>query len=89
MRTAAPGANELPDATQSLAELDVGGRARVLRLDGPPFFRQRLREMGLTAGTVVQVIRTAPLGDPIELHLRGYRLSVRKSEAAAVVIEAG
>ncbi len=47
----------------------------------------RLLEMGLTSGTNIRLVRVAPLGDPIELAVRGYRLSVRKSEAAAVMIE--
>lgn len=48
--------------------------------------RQRLMEMGLTKGTLVEVIRLAPLGDPIEISVRGYRLSLRKREAAAIVV---
>ncbi len=48
--------------------------------------RQRLMEMGLTKGTAITVIRLAPLGDPIEIEVRGYRLSLRRKEAAAVVI---
>jgi ferrous iron transport protein A len=47
----------------------------------------RLMEMGLTPGVEVQVLGVAPLGDPIELALRGYRLSVRRSEAARVEVE--
>ena len=47
----------------------------------------RLLEMGLTPGAQVSVVGTAPLGDPIELELRGYRLSVRRSEAARVEID--
>jgi len=46
-------------------------------------------EMGLTRGTRVRLVRAAPFGDPLELELLGYRLSVRKSEAATVMIEAG
>ncbi len=49
--------------------------------------RQRLLEMGLTKGTAVSVIRVAPMGDPIEIQLRGYRLSLRRSEAESVMIE--
>jgi ferrous iron transport protein A len=46
-------------------------------------------EMGLTRGTVVRLVRVAPLGDPVELQVRGYRLSVRKAEVASVTVEAG
>ena len=47
----------------------------------------RLQEMGLIRGTVVQFVRSAPLGDPIEIRVRGYRLSLRRQEADAVIIE--
>lgn len=71
-----------------LADLGIGESGRIVRLDGPPETRHRLREMGLTAGALVRLIRAAPLGDPLELLVRGYRLSVRKREAATVVIGA-
>jgi ferrous iron transport protein A len=51
-----------------------------------PGIRQRLLEMGLTKGTIIQVIRLAPLGDPIEILVRGYRLSLRRQEAESVMI---
>ena len=70
-----------------LTDLALGQSAEIARLDGPPEIRMRLLEMGLTSGTTVRLVRVAPLGDPIELAVRGYRLSVRKSEAAAVMIE--
>ena len=49
--------------------------------------RQRLLEMGLTKGSSVEFIRTAPMGDPIEILVRGYRLSLRKQEAESVLVE--
>jgi ferrous iron transport protein A len=70
-----------------LNELAVGGKARVTGIVGADEIGIRLLEMGLTPGTSVTILGTAPLGDPIELELRGYRLSVRKSEAARVEIE--
>jgi ferrous iron transport protein A len=70
-----------------LNELAVGGKARVTNILGADEIGTRLLEMGLTPGASVAVLGTAPLGDPIELELRGYRLSVRKSEAARVEIE--
>lgn len=69
-----------------LAELAVGRRARVSAILGSDEVSLRLLEMGMTPGTEVFVIGTAPLGDPLELELRGYRLSVRRSEAARVEI---
>ena len=69
-----------------LAELPVGARGRVNSILGADELSVRLLEMGLTPGVEVAVVGTAPLGDPLELELRGYRLSVRRSEAARVEI---
>ena len=70
-----------------LADLSPGQHSRIVRIFGPAGIRHRLLEMGLTRGTPIELVRVAPLGDPMELQVRGYRLSVRKSEAASVVIE--
>ncbi|MBN2562422.1 MAG: ferrous iron transport protein A [Phycisphaerae bacterium] len=70
-----------------LAELAPGESGRITRVGGPAETRNHLLEMGLTRGTTVRLIRVAPLGDPVELLVRGYRLSVRKSEASSVSIE--
>ena len=75
-----------PDA-RKLADLSVGKRARVVRITGCDDVTLRLLEMGLTPGTELFVAGQAPLGDPLELEVRGYRLSIRKSEAARVEIE--
>ena len=72
----------------TLAEMRVGTRARVRGVTGSDDISVRLLEMGLTPGTELQVIGTAPLGDPLELDVRGYRLSVRKSEASRVEVDA-
>lgn len=69
---------------QSLAELRPGDRARVTSLEGDDATVQRLAEMGLTEDEVVEVIRLAPTGDPMEVRIRGYYLSLRRSQAAAV-----
>jgi ferrous iron transport protein A len=71
----------------TLATLPVGSRARVARIDGTDEISCRLMEMGLTPGAEVSLVGVAPLGDPLELELRGYRLSIRRSEAARVAIE--
>lgn len=73
-----------PGAGVALSELAVGERAKVLSFELPPEQRQRFLEMGLTAGVEVQVVRFAPLGDPVELRVRGYQLSIRKHEAAGI-----
>ena len=70
-----------------LSELAIGAQGRVLKVHGTDAISIRLMEMGMTSGVDVAVIGTAPLGDPIELELRGYRLSVRRSEAERVEIE--
>ncbi len=70
-----------------LTELELGEHARVAKINGSDQISQRLLEMGLTPGVDVSIIGVAPLGDPIELELRGYRLGVRRSEAARVEVE--
>jgi ferrous iron transport protein A len=71
----------------SLATLPVGARGTVTRIDGDDETTVRLLEMGLTPGVELAVLGVAPLGDPLELELRGYRLSIRKSEAARIEVE--
>ncbi|HEY2882769.1 MAG TPA: ferrous iron transport protein A [Pirellulales bacterium] len=71
----------------TLAELPIGARSRVVGITGADEISTRLLEMGLTPGVEVQILGAAPLGDPLELSLRGYRLSVRRSEAARVEVE--
>jgi len=73
---------------QPLGELAPGQHGLIAQVLGPPEIRHRLMEMGLTAGVAVRIVRVAPLGDPMELQVRGYRLSIRKSEAAVVLIDA-
>jgi len=69
-----------------LSDLKPGEIGRVHQVGGPPEVRFRLLEMGLTKGTLVRMVRMAPLGDPLELQVRGYRLSIRRSEAAVVSV---
>ena len=71
----------------SLAQLDVGGQARVVGVRGDDEISQRLLEMGLTPGVGISLLGRALLGDPIEIEVRGYRLSVRRSEAERVDVE--
>ena len=70
-----------------LSELAVGASAVVREFpkNGAAFVR--LREMGLLTGTRVTLVRTAPLGDPLEIKLRGYHLTLRKSEAEHVLVD--
>lgn len=71
-----------------LSDCVVGESARVQSLDMDASSRQRLLEMGLTLGARVEIIRFAPLGDPVEIKVRGYFLSLRKSEASKIRVVA-
>jgi Fe2+ transport system protein FeoA len=70
----------------TLDQLHVGERCRVTALQGDDALVQRLLEMGLLEGEVVEVTNVAPLGDPLEIRLRDYRLSLRRREAARVAV---
>jgi ferrous iron transport protein A len=73
-----------------LNTLSPGEKGIVRNLSTPvKEVRQRLLEMGLTKGTIVEVVRLAPLGDPMEIAVRGYRLSLRQKEAEAVLVIKG
>jgi ferrous iron transport protein A len=77
-----------PDpAGLTLDRLPVGGRGRITALEGDDPLTQRLLEMGLLEGEEVEVVGLAPLGDPLEIRLRDYRLSLRRREAARVHVE--
>ena len=71
----------------TLAQISPGQRGTVERVEGSDSLALRLLEMGLTPGCEVQFISVAPLGDPIEIQVRGYRLSLRKREAERVAIQ--
>jgi ferrous iron transport protein A len=68
------------------AELAVGQSARVVRVMGTDDVSRRLLEMGVTPGVEIRRLGAAPLGDPLEFELRGYRLSLRKAEAQHIEI---
>jgi Fe2+ transport system protein FeoA len=70
-----------------LSTMAAGQRGKVAGFDLPPENRQRLLEMGLTTGVEFQIVRFAPLGDPIEVKVRGYHLSLRKNEAGGIRVE--
>jgi ferrous iron transport protein A len=72
--------------TFTLDQLLVGQRGRVEAMHGIDAVTQRLYEMGLLEGEEVEVLGFAPLGDPMEIRLRDYRLSLRRSEAARVTV---
>lgn len=70
----------------TLDTLKIGQEAQIERLRGGRTNAQRLQEMGLIPGTTVRVLKFAPLGDPIELMLRGYHLTLRKEEASFIEV---
>lgn len=71
----------------SLRDLAPGQRGKIVRLERRGELGRRLADMGLVRGARVEVKRIAPLGDPLEVEVRGYRLSLRKTEAAGVLVE--
>jgi len=71
----------------TLANVPIGATARVVNISGDAALEQRILEMGVLPGTQVKVIRQAPLGDPIEIRVMGYSLSLRRSEAACIEVE--
>ena len=74
--------------TRVAAELEVGQAGRVVRVVGSDEISRRILEMGVTPGVEIRRLGTAPLGDPLEFELRGYRLSLRKNEAQHIEIDA-
>ena len=70
----------------TLKDVKVGESATVAKLNGTGALKRRIMDMGLTKGTNVYVKKVAPLGDPIELTVRGYELSIRRDEAANVEV---
>lgn len=74
---------------QPLTALTPGTSAKVAELKVSPEARSRLMEMGLLTGTMVELVRFAPLGDPVEIKVRGYHLTLRKHEAEQVLVDPG
>lgn len=72
---------------KTLREVKIGESAKVVKLHGEGAVKRRIMDMGLTKGVEVYVRKVAPLGDPIELTVRGYELSIRKADAQMVEVE--
>ena len=72
---------------QTLKDTPVGATVTVKKLHGEGAIRRRIMDMGITKGTAVTVRKVAPLGDPLELTVRGYELSLRKADAEIVEVE--
>ena len=73
--------------TTNLREVKIGDTCRVVKLHGEGAVKRRIMDMGITKGVEVYVRKLAPLGDPIELTVRGYELSIRKADAETVEVE--
>ncbi|MFZ5987895.1 MAG: FeoA family protein [Bacillota bacterium] len=72
---------------KTLKELKPGDKAVIKRITGEGAIKRRLMDMGVTRGAEILVRKVAPLGDPIEVNIRGYELTFRKSEAENIIIE--
>jgi ferrous iron transport protein A len=78
----------MAESPTPLTSLALGARAVVTEIKLPPASRPRLMEMGLLVGTEVELVRFAPLGDPVELKVRGYHLTIRRQEAELILVRA-
>ena len=72
---------------KTLADLQINKSGKIISISGQGATRQHLLDMGIIPGTVVQFIKLAPLGDPMEFKLRGYSLTLRKNDAKTIAIE--
>ncbi|MBQ4349725.1 MAG: ferrous iron transport protein A [Clostridia bacterium] len=73
--------------TTNLKEVQIGQTCRVVKLRGEGAVKRRIMDMGITKGVSVYVRKVAPLGDPIEITVRGYELSLRKADAEMIDVE--
>lgn len=76
-----------PNPSVPLSDLPPGTRAVVREIRIPVQHRARILEMGLLVGTPIEIVRFAPLGDPLELKVRGYHLSLRRHEAEQILVQ--
>ena len=75
-------------SVKTLNQLKPGERAIIIKVGGEGPVRRRILDMGVVTGADIEVVRVAPLGDPVEFRVKGYNLSLRKSEAQNVQVEA-
>lgn len=72
---------------KTLRQIKIGATARVVRVHGEGALRRRIMDMGITRGVEIYVRKAAPLGDPIEIRVRGYELTLRKADAEMIEVE--
>jgi len=74
---------------KSLNQLQVGEKGTIVKVGGAGAAKRRILDMGVVRGTEIEMLRVAPLGDPVELRVKGYNLSLRKAEAQTIDVEVG
>ena len=72
---------------KTLRDIKVGGTARVVKINGEGAIKRRIMDMGITKGVEIYVRKMAPLGDPMEITVRGYELAFRKADAEMIIVE--
>lgn len=72
---------------KTLKQAEIGDTVKVVKLHGEGAVKRRIMDMGITRGTEINVRKVAPLGDPIEITVRGYELSLRKADAEIIEVE--
>ena len=72
---------------KTLKDVPIGKSARVVKLHSEGALKRRIMDMGITRGTTIAIRKVAPLGDPLEITLRGYELSIRKADAELIEVE--
>ncbi|WP_041138679.1 FeoA family protein [Beduini massiliensis] len=72
---------------RTLKEIKCGDTVKVIRLEGEGPVKRRIMDMGITKGVEIFVRKVAPLGDPVEVTVRGYELSLRKADASMIIVE--
>lgn len=72
---------------KTLKDIKIGSSAKVIKLHGEGAIKRRIMDMGITKGTELYVRKAAPFGDPIEIYVRGYELSIRKADAEMIEVE--
>ena len=77
----------MEDVMKTLKDTPIGKKAKVIKVNGEGALRRRIMDMGITKGVEIYVKKVAPLGDPLEITVRGYELSLRKADAEMIDVE--
>ncbi len=82
-----PDRKEYGNQMKTLKQIKIGGSAKVIKVHGEGALKRRIMDMGITKGVEIKVRKVAPLGDPLEITVRGYELSLRKEDAEMIEVE--